>query len=189
MCNAALLLCFPEIAVHGVLVHASAPQPCVFPLGFGECWALCLLIVVLLLPFLIARVPAGRVRDHLKCVIWCLCSYLVCGYLTCSSESGFLCWYFSSHWCWKRCDWFWCLLFFFTTHCLLSLKSNVKLQSPYFMETGDTFIWNSLSKENAIWCIVMLFCFLKKLLGVVTLISGPGLRIWCCVMELSQLTV
>lgn len=78
MCSAALLSCFPEITVHGVLVHASAPQSCVFPLGFGECWAVCMLIVVLLLQFLIPRVPVGRVRDQMKHVVSWLCSYLVC---------------------------------------------------------------------------------------------------------------
>lgn len=44
-------------------------------------------------------------------------------------------------------------------------------------------------KRGAIWCIIMLLCFLKKLLGVVDLITGPGVRMWWCVMECSQLTV
>lgn len=94
-------------------------SPVLFPLGLGECWAVCMLIVVLL-QYFIPRLPAGRVRDCTKCVI-CLSSYL----------SG--CWTYSSQMVSSTDDdndlemvVTYCDVSFFPACSLLSLKSNTK---------------------------------------------------------------
>lgn len=176
---------FPETAVYGVLVCAPAPQSCVFPQSFAVCWALWMIIVVLLLQFFTPRVPAGRVRDYAKCVIWCLCSYLWCSYWMCSSKSVFPYCSPSSYWCWNSATYFG--VCFFPDSFPFVLK--IKCKTVESMFCGNRRNLSETPKKTAVWCIIIILVFFLIRLLELYLISGPGLRVEWCVTGLSQLSV
>lgn len=95
------------------------------------------MLIVVLLQYLIPRLPAGRVRDCMKCVI-CLFSYLS-SYWTCSSQ-------IVSSTDDVETVVTYCDVSFFPACSLLSLKSKTKRWSPYFMGTEDIYL--KLSKRK-----------------------------------------
>lgn len=112
---------------------------------------------------------------------------MVIGYVV---LSGFLYRYLHSYWCWNDCDLFRCLLYFpHSFPFVLEIKCKT-VESTFHGNRRHTYLKLSKKRKKknnpqpTVRCIIMMFGFLKKLLGVVTLplgqVWGYGGVLWSC---------